>query len=303
MAIDSLGSITSSTPIHKQLLSSLPLLAKDGIYLNTDFSKDLGSRALYFGTGLCTTRMMSVGIPFDFIGLVITAEIIRRICGFDRIIHLIADSHAKSNHFVSDAEVDTKARLFRELALRVANRLGLRGTYEVLLASEIDSSPEYIAILESIPAGGSHEYTRREWADMEYLARHRSVSLKLSWKMPLKKEKSHRLDETFFDEGFSAHFPRPYSFIYVRAALTFDPARLNVCPYTTVPEEKRLLLQADENAETKLTEFCAVKHKAIDRALEQINAIVKMFEQMVGTTLPGSTLGERVNSVIRIILS
>lgn len=292
-----------SVAVAGRLLASLPLLADDGISLDKGLSSDdMSSKALYFGTGLCTTKEMSEGIPVDFLGLVASAEVIRRTCGFGKIIQLIADSHAKTNQFVGDEEVDRLAREFREISLRVARNLGLSENYEVLLASEIDSSQEYKEIFSEIPAEGFHEYTRKQWTDMEYLARKYNTSLKLSWKMPLRKGQLHRSDETFFDEGFKKRFQRQYSFIYNRAALTFDPSRLNVCPYTSAQGEKRLLLKSDQDAEAKLAEFCAVKHRAKDRALEQTEVIAAFLERFTEAKESGGSIGARMNRIIRSVL-
>lgn len=289
--------------LREKLLAALPLLAENGIVLDPNLtSEDMRSKTLYFGVGLCTTKEMSAGIPFDFLGLVATAEAIRRVCGFGKIIQLIADSHAKTNHFVSDEEVDKKAHEFKELSLKIVKNVGLEGNYEVILASEIDSTPEYKEILAGIPINGAHEYARREWADMEYLARKRNTCLKVSWMMPLKKGQTHRSDEVFFDEGFKTLFKRPYSFIYNRAALTFDPARLNVSPYTSTPGDKRLFLTVDQDAEVKLTEFMTVKHKAKEKALAQTETIVTFFERLFKVGKPEGSLGARVNSIIKAVI-
>jgi hypothetical protein len=293
----------SEAALREKLLAELPLLAENGIVLDAHVrSGDISSKTLYFGVGLCTTKEMSVGIPVDFLGLIATAEAIRRVLGFGKIIQLIADSHAKSNHFVSDEEVDKKAREFKELSLKIAKNSGLEGKYEVILASDIDSSSEYKEILASISVDGIHEYARREWTDMEYLARNYNTCLKVSWMMPLKKGQTHRSDEVFFDEGYKARFKRPYSFIYNRAALTFDPARLNVSPYSSARGEKRLYLTTDQDAEIKLAEFLAVKHKAKERALEQLEKIVSFFQRMFKAGTTEGSIGSRVNSIVKAVL-
>jgi len=110
-------------------------------------------------------------------------------------------------------------------------------------------------------------------------------------------------NENFFDEGFSKHFARPYSFVYMRAALTFDPSRLNVCPYTSIPDEKRLLLDFSENAKAKLTEFMIVPHKAKQKAYEQTETILKMVEGLSESSALESSLAERVNRLLRIIFA
>lgn len=304
---------------EKKLKEELPLLAEDGIALNPHLSgEDLSTKSLFFGIGLCTTKEMSVGLPFDFLGLVATAEAIRRTLGFGKIIQLIADSHAKTNHFVSDAEVDKKAHALKELSLKIAKNLGLEGKYEVILASEIDSSPEYKKIEKDIPSDGSPEYARKEWTDMEYLAHTYNTRLKVSWMMPLsKKGQKHTADEVYFDNGFNERFKAtPYSFIYNRAALTFDPARLNVCPYSSASGEKRIYLAQDQvvagekrfyevsnqEVQEKLTEFMVVKHKAKDKALAQLETVVNFVQRIFGVGLTTGSLADKVNSIMKAVL-
>lgn len=304
--------------LEQKLKEELPLLAEDAIALDKNLStEDLSTKSLFFGIGLCTTKEMSVGLPFDFLGLVATAEALRRTLGFGKIIQLIADSHAKTNHFVSDAEVDKKAHALKELSLKIAKNLGLEGKYEVILASEIDSSPEYKKIEKNIPADGSPEYARKEWTDMEYLAHTYNTRLKVSWIMPLKKGQKHTADEVYFDNGFNERFKAtPYSFIYNRAALTFDPARLNVCPYSSASGEKRIYLAQDQvvagekrfyetanqDAQEKLTEFMTVKHKAKDKALAQLETMADFVHRVFGIGSTTGSLGEKVNSIMKAVL-
>ena len=304
--------------IEQKLKDALPLLAEEGIVLDPRLiSEDLSSKSLYFGIGLCTTKEMSVGLPFDFLGLVATAEAIRRTLGFGKIIQLIADSHAKTNHFVSDAEVDKKAHALKELSLKIVKNLGLEGKYEVILASEIDSTPEYKKIEKDMPDDGSHNYAKKEWTDMEYLARHYNTLLKVSWMMPLKKGQKHTADEVYFDNGFNERFKAtPYSFIYNRAALTFDPAKLNVSPYSSASGEKRVYLAFDQvvagekrvygasaqDVNVQLTEFMAVKHKAKDKAFAQLETIVNFVHHMFGVGSTTGSLGDKVNSIMKAVL-
>lgn len=282
-------------------LKSLPLLAcENPLSLDDELlSSDLTQYALYFGTGLCTTKEMSAGLPFDILGLIATAEKIRAILGFGKIIQLIADTHAKSNKFVSDDQVDARAEEFKDKIITATQRLGLSGTYQVVLASEFDSSALYVDIYNSIDPSVAHEYVRREWSDMEYLARTENTRLKLSWKMPIKSGKIHKSDEDFFDKGYVAHFQRAYSFISNRASITFDPARLNVCPYTSATGEKRILIQHNEDAEVKLQEYSKSLNKVFDKAVASLTATVALLEDTFDLQLPPERLGIKVNLIIK----
>lgn len=292
--------VDSSRLDRLRMLQELPLLSNENsIQLNERLLEmDLSQHALYFGTGLCTTKEMSQGLPLDFLGLLSTAAKIREILGFGKIIHLIADSHAKSNHFVSDEEVDAKAKHFKDLVLTAANRLNIRAVYNVQLASDFDTSSEYLEILNGIPSDAAHEYVRREWSDMEYLARKENVCLKLSWKIPVKQGKIHKSDEAFFDQGFVERFQRPYSFVSNRAGITFDPARLNACPYTSATAEKRILISENEDAEQKLENFSKSTHKVIAKAKESLETTLRFTEKTFNISFKEETLGKRANEAI-----
>jgi len=301
-ARDSSLSLSQKAPVKiEQLMQSLPLLAKeDPIYLSDSIlSDDLTNNSLYFGTGLCTTKEMSAGLPFDVLGLIATAEKIRKTLGFAKVIQLIADTHAKSNKFESNEQVDVRAQELKQRMSTAIERLGLNKLYQIILASEFDTSKEYTDIYNAIDPGIANEYVRREWSDMEYLAKTHNTRLKLSWKMPVKPGKAHKSDEAFFDKGFIAHFQRPYSFISNSASLTFDPARLNVCPYTSATGEKRILIKQDEDAETKLQEFSKSSNKAVDRATEALATTVDFVKSTFDLQVPDGTLGAKVNNITK----
>lgn len=301
---------TPNAPVERDLktakieqLSLLPLLAEQTPFdlqeniLNTD----LKNHSLYFGTGLCTPKLMSAGIPFDIVGLVATAEKIRKILGFGKVIQLIADTHAKTNQFESEEQVDKRAKEFKETLSNLIHNLGITETYQILLASEFDKSKEYMEIYESIHPEdipeSAQEYAKREWSDMEYLARTANTCLKLSWKVPVKPGKAHKFDETFFDKRYAQYFNRAYSFISNNAAVTFDPNKLNVCPYTCAPGDKRILIKADENAQEKLEEFTQNKHKAVKKALDTLEKTVDFFESTFNLKLPVESLGGKINKI------
>lgn len=51
--------------------------------------------AVFFGTGVVAGKVLTQGLPLDFIGYLLSAERARRAFGYGRIVHLIADNHAK----------------------------------------------------------------------------------------------------------------------------------------------------------------------------------------------------------------
>ena len=89
---------TPSKIKHSDILSDIeasPLVHKGSAYLNPEFQfKEDKSQHLFMGTGLVSTKGLSVGLPFDFFIYLITAVQLRTKLGLGKIIHLIADTHA-----------------------------------------------------------------------------------------------------------------------------------------------------------------------------------------------------------------
>ncbi len=91
--------------LQQRLTLSLPLLAEGegGIVWDDRLClMDLSTKALFFVTGFCITKSISLGISFDFLDFLAMAEKNHQIFNFKKFIHFIAVTHAKSNKFVSD---------------------------------------------------------------------------------------------------------------------------------------------------------------------------------------------------------
>jgi len=196
--------------------------------------------ALYFGVGICNgVPMLSAGLPIDVLSMVLSGEQI------DVPKHiLVADTHAITNGFDAHS-VDRLAGQYQETLQRVIENLGFAG-WQVARASEIDQTPTYRDLLGTIEA--SHDYIRRELADMHWFNCEHDVNLKVGWAL----NGSKKSDETSFDQEFKRQFDDPLGFIYVVPGRTFDPRRLRSAPYFCTNPEERILLQADENVANKL---------------------------------------------------
>jgi hypothetical protein len=81
------------------------------------------SRAVFYGTGLCTPTELSVGLPFDILAMILVAERIRRTFGFNKVVHHIADTHAKSNGKWDDSKIDDLAQQTKTMLERNSKNL------------------------------------------------------------------------------------------------------------------------------------------------------------------------------------
>lgn len=104
------------------------------------------------GTGLVSTKGLSVGLPFDFFIYLITAVQLRTKLGLGKIIHLIADTHALGTQNADGFE-DKVSSLAQEQMNQLKNlaaSLGLSDIYEVQLASSIRKEPQFKEIVADL---------------------------------------------------------------------------------------------------------------------------------------------------------
>lgn len=272
------------------LIQSIPLLEPQSSVAAispTLFEGDPSNASIYFGTGLTTSKAMSVGMPFDVVGMLSVAERLRRHLGFGRIFQLIANTHAKSNPFIRPDEVDALAARVKETMQRLARTMGMESVYVPVLSSEFDATPEYREIFTGIDSP-DHEYVRREWADIEFLRRHHGLRLKLSWIIGAKVNKVG-FDERLYDPRFSEVTGQSMSFVYLWPGRTLDRERPRVSPYISTPGERRVLLTPGEDVAAKLAAANEVygDDKVTRGVIDHWAMIVAQYEAVV------DSLGDR----------
>lgn len=250
---------------------------------------------IYYGTGLSTSKELSVALPFDVLSMVLVAERIRRALGMAGVNHFIADTHAKSNNLFPDEVVDRRAKETREQLLRVFDNLGL-GKFSVLLSSEMDETAEYQKIYNQIITD-KHEYVRREVADIEWLRRFKNLTLKVGWIIQAS-ETNLGFDERVFDREYQVLMGKPMSFVYLKPGRTFDKSRPKVSPYIHISSETRLLLKPGENVKEKLA---AAEQVWGDKHLGGVRGyftdIVRDYEKLMGT-LGNISAEEKIQAII-----
>lgn len=234
--------------------------------------------SLYYGTGLTTPKAISVGVPFDMLGMMLTAEKVRRAGSFDKVYHHIADTHAKTNKWIDEAAVDAVAA--RTVSTLEAIKVNLKlDNFEFMLASAFDHTPEYDALVGSFDSSDEHEYVRREMADMEWYRTNADVRLKLGWIIQAK-ETGMGFDERRFDREYLKFHPDEMSFIYAKPGRTFDTSRPKASPYISVEGESRLLLAPGVNVKET---FDTLNDPNLGGAKKHIESIVRSYEDLYGS--------------------
>lgn len=226
----------------------------------------------------------------------IVAEQARRSLNLSKIIHLIADTHAKHAHPLLAKEVAHLALQTKYLVETMVTRLGIQDHYEVVLASEFDGTPEYQGILREVEVKAevsANDYFKHEAADIEFFRRKSSGLIKLSWVLD-DSRKTH-LDERAFDAFYTSIFGEHISFIYTVSGKRFEKSRRNVSPYVSTPREARVLI-ADDTWVSKIGEWKHVDPKTYIH----LTNIVLAFEELFGRDYAGDLLiEEKIQKIIK----
>lgn len=254
------------------------------------------NRAIFYGTGLCTPTELSIGLPFDILGMIFVAERIRRTFGFNKIFHHIADTHAKSNEKWRESKIDALAQQTKIKLEKVLKNFEFKD-FTVSMASSFDKTKEYTAILNSLPQE-AHEYIRREVADIAWYRQERNVSLKLGWVVSDNTGAENGNNETLFDDRFENLFPDLMSFVYFSPGRTFDKSRQRVSPYIVTKGENRLILRKGESVESKFKK--AEKEfgdKFFGGARKHLEDVVHAYEKLFGN-LERMSIEQKLQSIL-----
>ncbi len=258
-----------------------------------------GEKSIYYGTGIATPDYLSVGLPFDVLGMILLNEKIRRSAGFSQVFHHIADTHAKTNSWADSKEVDSMAITVRSTLEEVFKNLGL-DNFKVVLSSDFDQKKEYAMLLKDFQESDKHAYVKHEMADMEWYRQNHNVVLKTGWVIQ-SKETSIGSDERLFDREYREFKGEDsMSFIYSEAGRTFDINRPKASPYIQIPKETRLLLDKNENVGKKFGEVASkIGEDKMKGTIKHIEKIVELYEELFGS-LGNLKTEEKVQQILNI---
>lgn len=267
---DILGSILKEIPFlsQKERLHFVSPQLREAFSFEPSVLKQCN---IVLGTGLKCLHAKSNGVPFDVLGFIAAAEKTRRLFGFGNVIHYIGDNHAKScgfnqEGFSSQDELDHEARQQKILYEKIAEKLGIKKTYKVVLASDFQGTSEFLQIkrevFDAIGLEDETEYTKLEVADIEYLRKYQDVRIKFSWVMH--EEKDAKRDECSYDLLYKNLFgTENMSFLYARSGVnlskrktSYTTSEIDAVPYSYPQSDTRITLRpADKFAEEKIKDF------------------------------------------------
>lgn len=229
----------------------------------TGFSPGSGletSYSAYFGIGISNKHGLTEDLPFDALGMLVVAEMVKRSAGLSGINVLIADEHARFNG-CSNHSINIVANHRRDFVNQITERLCFQN-FDVMLASEIYGSLHAGCI---IPGAGRYECLQA--ADMETFRRNGSA-IKIGWK-----HEGMFMDERHFDRVYSEVFGNAVTFIYAESGRSLDGTPC--APYLCIGKP-RLLLKEDEDL------------NKIDSASRRVNAyfgrLLDAYDKLVHET-------------------
>ena len=285
------------TELLKKIVLNEPLIESRPSLEGIDSEGIRPGCSIYYGTGLCTAKEISVDLPFDVLSMILVAERLRKQLGMETVYHHIADTHALSNSFFTPDQVRFHAKRVRESIERVVSNLGLTN-FRVVLSSEFDQGVEYQELRTRVNPE-LNEYVQRELTDMLWY-KEKGVCLKLGWIIQ-SSETGLGYDERLFDREFLKSFGRGLSFLYLKAGRTLDPKKPKASPYISTPGEKRVLLIKEEEVSKKLSaaeiEF---GNKNLNGARGYLVDIIRAYERLFGP-LENLTIEEKIQGIIDIV--
>ncbi|MGC8662506.1 MAG: hypothetical protein ACP5RT_01835 [Candidatus Micrarchaeia archaeon] len=251
--------------------------------------------SIYFGTGICSHKDLSKGVPFDILSMILTAVSIRKKFGLKTIYHNIADTHALSNNF-SKESVEAMTMHYEETVEKIKAVLNIKN-YEILRASVFNEDEEYKEILkmsENMPELSTlHSYALQEMADIEFFRR-KGATLKIGWTMSIP---NSQFDETFFDKKFSEHISSNVGFIYIIPGRSFDKNKPRVAPYIDFNPTKRIMIP-DEDVLAKITKAEEEFGKAIKSRTKYYQDLFKLWREFDPNLPENTTLVEGIQYIL-----
>ncbi|MGD8863000.1 MAG: hypothetical protein PVI30_23505 [Myxococcales bacterium] len=253
--------------------------------------------AIFAGIGLVAEGGLSRTLPVDVLGLLLSAEEVRRATGASELLVLLADAHAMCRG-TPDRVVQQRADAYEDTLRRIALRCGLR-RMRLMRATEVHRDPAYLSTLRGIERRAPSRidpYITREVADITHFVRQHGGLVKVGWALQPSRRGADR-DERIFDECFQRWVGDDAWFMYAKAGRAFDDRRRKAPPYAERDADRRICLRPGEDVAAKLSAArLRVSHSTWRGVRRHLGAIARAYGKLV-RPLDGP-LERRVQAVI-----
>lgn len=215
-------------PVLSQRLCNEPLVT--GFIPGSELENSTGC---YFGIGLSNKDGLTEYLPFDVLGLVLAAELVRRRAELDKSTVLIADEHAATNSSDSPA-ISRISNDRRGFLYRIFERFDFYN-FDVVLGSELFTNSSHARVAGRVDG---NRYERLQIADMEFFQATNN-GIKIGWKHGMME-----YDERRFDALHSELFGSVTSFVYTEPGRALDGTAMP--PYLCTTKPRLLFLEKED---------------------------------------------------------
>lgn len=232
-----------------------------------------GNRNIFLGTGVATPTELSLTVPFDALGFLLSAEFVKRLIPNSQIFLLIADQHAWLANRISEKAAGKTANRQVKIFRRIISKLSL-SNWHTFKASEL------------FPQASPDSYENLEARDVNHFFHNHKVGIKIGWKFSVKNQ-PHKTDEAHFDQMLNL----PITSIFTKPGVTLDNVKSLESPYICTDPSKRILLFLGEKVDEKLGSGTILEnqHQAVQN---QLKRITMLFELLI-EPLPDKTPVEK----------
>ena len=267
-----------------------------------DAPASLRPSTVFAGIGLVSGALVTHALPFDVLGLLLSAEHARRALSAERLLVLVADTHALHNGAPAEL-LDQRADEYVELLSAIARSCGF-AHMRIARASHWQQDDAYRRVLSNVEQrlpGATHPYVLRETADIAYVERKYGAVVKVGWALQRSRLGAHR-DERLFDDTFRRWLGGGSYFVYAKAGRALDDRRQKVSPYVVSDASRRICLDPQEDVASKLARAQAEVSRSTYRGVcNHLKAVTRSYSKLV-RPLSGS-VPERAQAVIDHLLS
>jgi hypothetical protein len=236
-------------------------------------------------------------MPLDVMGLLLSAEQVRRTLAAERLVVLVADTHALGNGAPSTLlrrRTDEYVKLLRSVAHRCRF-----AQMEVVRASEWECDARYQDTLQSVRRRmptDTDAYVSREVADIAHVERLYGSFVKVGWALQRSTHGAHR-DERLFDRAFEHWVGGRGCFVYSKPGRALDDRRQKVSPYVVADVTRRICLDPREDVVAKLDRTQQSITRSTYRGVcNHLKAVTRSYTELV-RPLVGS-VPERAQTMI-----
>lgn len=181
------------------------LVQKEPLLLSSDSAEWDKTKAsekkstVFLGIGICSRNGdLSVGLPFDAVGYLASAEYVRRSVGIDTCAILVADEHAAANTNHSSLNIQAQTEEVMRQTRAICAALSVPAS--IVRGSEIAEDEYFQQIYRYVTTTVENDYARREIADIAWMQKNHGDVIKLGWLMG----KGGTSDEAWFDAQFQS---------------------------------------------------------------------------------------------------